>query len=76
MGALFGQTGMNVGHGIGRVISRRVEWHKLGKSQADDQPAASPLPASEEAQPDSDTAPETDQALLTPPEDGDHEGNL
>ncbi|MCB0203632.1 MAG: hypothetical protein H6649_13680 [Caldilineae bacterium] len=76
VGALFGQTGMNVGHGIGRVISRRVEWHKLGKPQPDAQPAVVQLPAGEESPPDGDAAPDSDQALLASPEDGQHEDNL
>ena len=71
VGALFGPTGLNVGHGIGRVVSRRVEWHKLGRSATPAQPAVLQLPAGSESPINSAAAPDLDQALLAASDDGE-----
>ena len=47
VGAFFGATDMTVGHGIGRVVSKRVDWVKLAR--ADDSQPDAKLPGGQDA---------------------------
>lgn len=72
VGALFGATGITVGHGIGRVVSKRVAWDKLGR--ADAPPDVAALAAVEDTV--DDDAGDLDQPLLAALPDDGHENQL
>lgn len=66
VGAFFGATGLTVGHGIGRVVSKRVAWDELGRTNG--QSDVSLLVAAEEAA-DGDVAESVPDVPAAPTED-------